>query len=115
MSTLDERFQQEEEAQRDLAAKVRDLHLIYKELRTRHGVNFDPLGKERAHKLVYFSKEKSKFLRNPDKQHKERKEVVDKLADSQGPGKVEWYPDYLISLTTSLVVSSICVSSGAGC
>lgn len=93
MSTQEERFQQEE-AQRDLVAKVRDLHLIYKELRTRHGVNFDPMGKERAHKLVYFSKEKSKFLRNPDKQHKERKEV-DGLADSQGAGKVGWYPDYL--------------------
>lgn len=95
MAAQEQRFQQEEEAQRDLVAKVRDLHLIYKELRNRHGVNFDPMGKERAHKLVYFSKEKSKFLRNPDKQHKERKEVVDSLADSQGLGKAEWYPDHL--------------------
>ena len=95
MSSQEERFQLEEEALRDLVAKVRDLHLIYKELRTRHGVNFDPMGKERAHKLIYFSKAKSKFLQNPDKQHKDRKEIVDKLAEPLGPGKVPLYPDYL--------------------
>jgi hypothetical protein len=95
MSSLEERFQKEEEEVADLAARVRDLSLYYKELKTRHGIQFDSIEKDRTHKLVYGAQVNSIFASPPEVQRKFRADFIDKLAEVPTPEPVVMYPDLL--------------------
>jgi hypothetical protein len=103
--SLEERFQKEEDEVSDLA-RVRDLALYYKELKTRHALQFDTLDKNRTHKLVFRPKVRSVFTSPPDAQRRFRAELIEKLSEVPSPTPVVLYPDLLQQEFTKSVEAS---------
>ena len=87
--------------------KIRELYLMYKELKSRHEVSMDPRTKSRSHKLVYSSKQETGFMKNPDSQKIMRDQIINKISEVPSLKPIQFYPDYLLSeyLTSELHAS----------
>lgn len=95
-----------EEELGNLMGRLRDVYLLYKELRNRHSITMDPRIKERTHKLVYSSKQSTVYLHHPDTQRKYREEIIDKIAEIPTPRPIPLYPDTLLTEYLSLKLKS---------
>ncbi|CAG9310909.1 unnamed protein product [Blepharisma stoltei] len=86
-----------EEELGNLVGRLRDVYLLYKEIRNRHSITMDPRIKERIHKLVYSSKQSTIYLKHPDAQRRFREEIIEKIAEIPSPKPIPLYPDTLLS------------------
>jgi len=78
-------------------SKVSDLSLVYKQLRMKHYVSMHPDSSERTHKVVYFSKPDTVYVKDPEVQRKFRDEAITSISQAPLPKSVRLYSDELLS------------------
>jgi hypothetical protein len=88
-------LQREEDGLANLQARVRDLYMLYRELRARHVLNADPEVKNRAYKPVFFAKPLSIFVKNPEIQKLFRESIVDKIGEIPHPSSMPFLSEKL--------------------
>lgn len=88
-------LQREEDGLSNLQARVRDLYMLYRELRARHVLNIDPEVKNRAYKPVFFAKPISVFIKNPEIQKQFRETIVDKIGEIPHPSPMPFQAEKL--------------------